>query len=232
MASNDPTNKPLKSGAAADRQAFAPRAEFAANDLLAVVSHDLMAPLTRVIALAARIKALDGGRLSDSATRECAEDILRSTAVMQQLLDDLQVGSAAAVTAQSDGRRQDISRLIAHVMDVFLPLATSASIQLTSDVPGSILVSCDAPRLFAALAHLIDVAMQFTAAGAFIRVSASCDGGECLISIVDNGAGIAASERPAGLAIARAIIDAHGGRLWIDSHAGIGSVFYFTLPLA
>jgi signal transduction histidine kinase len=207
-----------------------PLAEFDANDLLQMVSNDLLEPLTAVTAMASRIKDLSSRAGVDPSVTDCADDILRSAAAMEQLIRDLQVANcrADAVTSQ----RHDIGRLIERAVDIFQPLAAGASIDLTNEVHGQVLVSCNAPRLFEALAHLIDTAITFTPAGAFVRISASQDADECTVSVVDNGAGLKPFQRVAGLYIARSIVEAHGGRLWIDSQPGVGSAFYFTLPLA
>ena len=233
MTSNDSNSTmPKRDPRVADEKRLTPRAELDTNDLLFIVSRDLMAPLTEITSSATRLRNLAAVGAPHSSMHDCAEDILRSTAAMQQLLDDLQVGSAAATSPRSPGPPQDIERLINQVMEIFLPLAATASIDLRSDIRGPIMVRCDAPRLFEALAHLIDVAIKFGAAGANVRVSASCDRGECLISVVDNEAGIGTFEEPPALSIARMIIEAHHGRLWIDSHLGAGSACYITLPLA
>jgi signal transduction histidine kinase len=99
------------------------------------------------------------------------------------------------------------------------------------------------------IAHLIENAIRFTPAGGSIRVAAARLELECVISVADTGVGIpevklatifepfqdSSGDRGAsgvGLYIARWIVEAHGGRIWATSEVGVGSAFYFTLPLA
>jgi signal transduction histidine kinase len=226
------------------------RGEFDANDFLAIVSHELMVPLAAVTGMAARIKESAAGGALDASVQACAEDILRSAASMEHLIQDLRGGSVDAEQPEPAPGCQDVADLIDHAVETFQALAASASITLTREVSGPIMARYDSPRLFEALAHLIENAITFTPAGAFIRICASCQGEECVVCVADGGIGIPEHEllsifdpfqerssgdhrsRGVGLYLARSIIEAHGGRMWAESEVGVGSAFYFTLPLA
>jgi two-component system phosphate regulon sensor histidine kinase PhoR len=101
--------------------------------------------------------------------------------------------------------------------------------------------------------NLLDNALQYTPAGGKIDVSASCSDGRVVVTVADTGIGIpqaeqeriferfyrvdAARSREAGgtglgLSIARHIMEAHGGRLWVESAVGEGSRFHFSVPVA
>lgn len=233
----------LTASTAVDPQATA-RAEFHANDLLSIVSHDLLAPLTAMSGNASLIRQHvpdEGGTLY-----AWADEILRSAGVMERLIRDLEVAKFEARAPAGDAH--DVAALIGHAVEIFRPIAADGSLALTSEVTGPLLARFDSPKTFEVIAHLIENAIKFTPAGGSIRVAAARHDAECLISVVDTGIGIpevklasifepfhdSSGDRSAsgvGLYIARWIVEAHGGRIWATSQVGRGSAFHFTLPL-
>ena len=124
------------------------------------------------------------------------------------------------------------------------------SLETPSDLPA---VSADFQRLHEVLVNLIDNAIKYTPAGSLINVSAARANDFLTVCVADNGPGIAAEHLPRiferfyrvdkarsrelggtglGLAIVKHIIQAHGGRVWVESELEKGSRFYFSLPLA
>jgi signal transduction histidine kinase len=134
----------------------------------------------------------------------------------------------------------------------FTQLATNAGLTLTCDFAhaADTAVMIDYPRFAQLLSNLIENAIKFTPPGGSVRVSAVVKQGMSIISVQDTGIGISEEELPhvferfwqanrhhragagLGLAIAKGIVEAHGGQLSVDSTEGIGSTFSFTLPLA
>jgi two-component system, OmpR family, phosphate regulon sensor histidine kinase PhoR len=132
--------------------------------------------------------------------------------------------------------------------------ATRKRIALEVDVPEHFpLVHGDASLLRDVVQNLVDNAVQYTPEGGRVRISASADSREAVVSVDDTGIGIpiadqeriferfyrvdAARSREAGgtglgLSIAKHIVEAHGGRLWVESEVGHGSKFSFSLSLA
>jgi two-component system sensor histidine kinase KdpD len=123
------------------------------------------------------------------------------------------------------------------------------SIDCSEDLP---LVKVDSPMIAEVLTHLVENAAKYSPAGSEIVVTARLERNELLISIKDQGPGIGADEcdrvfdkfyrstrlpvsantgTGMGLAIARGIIEAHGGRIWVDSKPGHGAVFTFALQV-
>jgi signal transduction histidine kinase len=131
------------------------------------------------------------------------------------------------------------------------PLAESASIDigldLAQDVPD---LWGNQHRLLQVLENLIGNAIKFTPAGGRITITATADGQAAMFRIADNGSGIASNELPhvfdrfwqarkgaregagLGLPIAKGIVEAHGGRIGVESTLGVGTSFFFTIPAA
>jgi signal transduction histidine kinase len=120
-------------------------------------------------------------------------------------------------------------------------------IQIDADLPK---VVADSERIQQALSNLVGNAIKFTPAGGRVVIGALADSDRITISVADTGIGISEEELPRvfdrywqstrtnrqgaglGLAIAKGIIESHGGRLWLESNAGAGTVARFSLPVA
>ncbi|MEI8259044.1 MAG: ATP-binding protein, partial [Deltaproteobacteria bacterium] len=111
-------------------------------------------------------------------------------------------------------------------------------------------LSCDSNRVQQVLGNLVANAIKFTPKGGGITINASLSGSEILFRVADTGPGITEEARAhvferywrgkardlstgvgLGLFIAKGIVDAHGGRIWVEGAIGGGSVFCFTVPL-
>ena len=128
----------------------------------------------------------------------------------------------------------------------------SAGREINKHIPGQLpLVPLDGVMIEQVLFNLIDNALKYSPPGSPIDISAHAEDGEVIVEVADRGPGLAEDEREQvfeklyrgaasksggrgaglGLAIARAIVDAHGGRIWADNRPGGGAVFSFSLPL-
>jgi signal transduction histidine kinase len=131
------------------------------------------------------------------------------------------------------------------------PIASAAGLTLKLDVPAELpAVPADRHRVHQVLSNLVGNAIKFTPRGGAIVVRGEDAPGEILVAVEDSGAGIPAEQLPhifsqfwqgartdrrgigLGLAIAKGIVEAHGGRIWVESTLGAGSTFFFTLPKA
>jgi signal transduction histidine kinase len=221
----------------------------AREDVLAIVSHDLKNPVSTAALVAELLRESD--TMDAGGLRELGDMIRRSVDQMLPLIDGLldvvrlERGAFSVQPSAHEPRE-----VILPVVDAIRLQAERKGQSLETDVPATLPeVRCDARRIGQVISNLLGNAIKFTPKGGAIRVSAELLGGELVVSISDTGPGIAPEARAAvfdrfwqaeehkhlgsglGLATAKGIVEAHGGRIWVDSDAGRGSVFSFTLPL-
>jgi signal transduction histidine kinase len=167
--------------------------------------------------------------------------------LIQDLLDIRRVEAGQLVVER---KSMELTSLLEEAMETLRPLAATARIELSYDVPpGLPRVDADSGRILQVLSNLVGNALKFTPAGGRVTITASAgDGdGEVCLEIADTGPGIPADQLPhifgrfwqarrgdrrgigLGLAIAKGIVEAHEGRIWVESKVGEGSRFYFTL---
>jgi signal transduction histidine kinase len=146
-------------------------------------------------------------------------------------------------------RRLSATEFVAGVVDTQMPLATAASLALQLDAAADLPdIDADADRLLQVFENLIGNAIKFTRPGGVITVRARREHCDVLFSVTDTGPGIPEEDVPRlfdrfwqatrsdrrgvglGLPIAKGIVEAHGGRMWIESTPGKGSTFFLTLP--
>jgi PAS domain S-box-containing protein len=215
----------------------------ARDDVLGIVAHDLRNPLL-TIQVEARILQ-SGGRLTESV-----DLIERAARRMNRLIRDL-LDVARGETAALAAERTVVS--VANVVSDFIetqtPLTASRSLELKFELlPNLGEVFADRDRLLQVLENLLMNAEKVTKPGGRITVGAAPRDGEVIFWVADTGSGIDEGELPhlfeqfwrarrpgsqsagLGLTIVKRIVEAHGGRVWAESRAGVGSTFYFTLP--
>jgi signal transduction histidine kinase len=221
----------------------------AREDLLAIVSHDLRNPLNIVTMAAGLIKARFAAGQFDQ-TDKYLDRLFRATERMRVLIDDL-LDAASIESGRFTLERESCSvdALIAEVTEPFGPMAKEKSIQLEREVEGEPVAHCDRKRVFQVLMNLLGNALKFTAPEGLIRVRAITEGDCVIITVSDTGPGIPPEQLPhlfdrywkghrhegagtgLGLYIVKGIVEAHGGRVDVESQLGKGSSFSFTLPL-
>lgn len=225
--------------------AHANQATRARDDVLAVVSHDLRGPLHAIsLACEALREEVSGG-----AARYLGA-IERASQRAERLISDLLEASAIENGALTLARGTiDASSLVKQAAADHELLVKESGGQITAHIPDeTTLVSADRDRVLQVLSNLIGNALKH-ARGAPIDIELRKNGKHATIAVRDQGPGIEASALPhvfdrywhgrtkkggagLGLAIAKGIVDAHGGRIDVDSKPGEGAVFRFTLPLA
>ena len=230
----------------------AQRATRARDEVLGVVAHDVRNPLSS-IRLAANVL---GHQLrasgSDKGAAKSVEVIVRSVEradrLIQDLLDTTRLEAGALSVAPE---AMSAAQIVKDVVEAQRPLASSASLELRLRVDGTLpQIWADRDRVLQVLENLVGNAIKFTAAGGCIIVGAAPGVEEVLFSVADSGAGISAENLPRlfdrfwqakradrqgaglGLPICKGIVEAHRGRIWVESAPNRGTTVYFTIPAA
>jgi PAS domain S-box-containing protein len=218
------------------------------EEVLAIVSHDLRGPLS-TIGLNAEL--LEQTYPAPDSTKRL-EAIHRSAARMEHMIDDLlDVATIEAKGLSLHYAIEDAERIVTTVIEAHEAAAAGKGITLTQDCAlASVRLSCDRERIERVFTNLIGNSLKFCTSGAAISVRGKVVHGEVAFSVEDTGPGIPAEQIPhlfdrywtahhargtkgagLGLYICKGIVEAHGGRLWVDSVVGRGTTFFFTLPL-
>lgn len=217
------------------------------NEVLGTVSHDLRNPLS-VIGMS--VALLTEGRLRPELARERLDSIRNAAAQMERLINDLlEVSRIEAGGLQLDRAAVPPADLLAAACDAWTLLAAAKSIRVeVRDAGGLPAVLADAGRILEVFSNLIGNAVRFTPERGAIVLGAEPDAEGVRFVVSDNGPGIPAAHIPhvfdrfwqahenrrggagLGLAIAKGLVEAHGGRIWVQSEAGHGATFLFTLP--
>lgn len=222
------------------------------EDMVAVVSHDLKNPLATIQMAVSFLKdVIVPDDAAHSPARRQLDVIQRSAARMHLLIHDL-LDTAAIEAGQVQLVRVSTaaSDLVSDAIELLRPLAAAKRIVLLADVPAGLPpVYADRERVLQVFSNIGGNAIKFTPAGGRVEVGVTARGLSLEFTIADNGPGIPARDLPhlferywqaektkcigsgLGLPIAKRLIEAHGGGIFVESRFGEGSRFAFTLPL-
>jgi two-component system phosphate regulon sensor histidine kinase PhoR len=228
------------------------RLERVRQDFVANVSHEFKTPLTAIQGFAETLLA---GALDDPSNNRRFLEIIRNHAIrLARLTNDLlKLARIEAGKLEVEFSTVGLMELIEACAETTLLKADRKEITLEIEVPPKLpAVRGDAGLMRDVLQNLLDNAIQYTPQGGHIRVTADAGDRDAVVTVADTGIGIpladqeriferfyrvdAARSREAGgtglgLSITKHIVEAHGGRLWVESTVGQGSRFSFSIPL-
>ena len=225
------------------------------KDLTHMMVHDLRSPLGTISTALEFLHADVSGQLGpdQNQTLTIARE---STALTLELVNAiLDVSRLESGQVMLERLPVALPELVAQTLHLQSPMATARELRLESYVPGSLpSVWADGELIGRVLQNLVGNAIKFTPAGGRIRITAmteSSDRPHVVITVSDTGPGLPpniqarlfqkfVSGQPAqgrrgsglGLAFCKLVVEAHGGRIWVENRPGRGATFIFTLPLA
>lgn len=245
--------EPTQDPAAAEHAPLDRRAREAIDlrdELLAVVSHDLRNPLSTISICTALLADMLPRQARTREVMRRLDVIRRSVDQMDRLIQYL-LDAARAEAGRLELEPHDfrLAPLLAEALLTLRPLATEKGQRLEIAVSDGVPpVRADRHRTMQVISNLVGNAIKFTPPGGRIVVRAWRSGRNAVVCVEDSGSGIAPEDLPhifdrfwqarhdrrtgagLGLAIARSIVEAHGGRIWVESRPGQGARFLFTLP--
>ncbi len=222
------------------------------QDFYSMVTHDLRSPLTSLLGFADLLYTEDLGPLSEEQ-KEVVGIIKDSGQSLLELVNDfLDYSSIEAGFLDLHKVDADLCQIASGVYRALMPLAKGKNHQTILDVPRHpVIAKIDPDRIKRVLTNLYSNAIKYTPEGGQITISVHEKTGEYIVSVRDNGIGIPEASKPylfqryhrvkndktrhilgtgLGLLIAREIVTAHGGRIWVESQEGQGSNFAFSIP--
>lgn len=219
------------------------------EDLTRTMVHDLRTPLTSILAAVELAHTAPGATPEQKTLLDVAErNAHRQLRLIDAILDIDRLEQGGFPVERRDVAFADLA---AEALRLALPRASTAGIELVSAVPWSLPpVHVDRGLVGRVLENLIGNALKFTPAGGTVRVEASSpQPGSVWVTVRDTGPGVpselrgrlftkfAAGEQEGrgsglGLAFCRLVLEAHGGRIWLDADHGPGASFTFTLSTA
>jgi signal transduction histidine kinase len=222
------------------------------EQFVTIVSHDLKNPVVAISMVARAMRSgLSQSTVDVDGLLKHLTTIDQATTFMNRMISDLlDVEKMAHNKLRLKSEKVHLRVLLQECMQLFAPLVSSQSFSMTIHTsPEPIFGYFDHDRILQVLSNLVGNSLKFTPNGGAIRLSAQTQETDVVISVTDNGPGIPVEAQTQiferfsqlkvndrnglglGLFIAKWIVEAHTGRIWVTSEPGKGSTFSFTLPV-
>jgi two-component system sensor histidine kinase KdpD len=219
------------------------------NSLLAEISHDLRTPLASIVGASSSL-LYSKDKLGDTArielTRTIYDEAQRMTSLANNILEMARLDGG---TVQFNAQWVPIEEIVGSVLKRLGEKLRGRRLE-TDIAPGLPLLRLDAVMIEQVMVNLLENALKYTPAGSAIEITVRATPGEIVVSVNDHGPGIAPGSEERlfekffrsahesaqsgvglGLSICKAIVTAHGGRIWAENQSGGGARFAFTLPI-
>jgi signal transduction histidine kinase/CheY-like chemotaxis protein len=226
----------------------AQKAVVARESILAIVSHDLKNPLTSIHLTAQSLARLN---LPPEKIRTMGERLRNSASLMNRMISDLldfgKIQAGAFTVEKKSVATRDIFQ---DAVETMKPLALKKGIRLLPEAAAETHeLFCDRGRMIQVLWNLLSNAIKFSPQGGTVSLRWVAEGEFVRFTVADSGPGIAPQDirrvferfwqaaptasqgTGLGLYIAKGIVEAHGGKIWVESEPGAGAKFHFTVPL-
>jgi signal transduction histidine kinase len=221
------------------------------NNFLSFTTHELKTPLTPILIQAQMLQEGDFGKLT-SEQKKSIDLIVRNMRTLNQLIGDvLDISVIQSANLKIFPIRANMVDIIRQIVANAEPLARQKNIKISIKLPQLHSVLVDVRRIGQVIANLLNNAIKFTPEGGLITIEAQENSEEVLVRVIDTGIGIPKDKLNTlfqpfsqvvasytlkqkgtglGLAICKGIINAHNGKIGVQSEPGKGSIFYFSLP--
>jgi PAS domain S-box-containing protein len=221
------------------------------NEFVSIVSHELRTPLTSVRGSLGLLAAGLLGNVGDKAKRMLQIGINNTDRLVRLINDILDIERLESGKVSLERKPVSAEQILRQSIDTMRGMAEKSQVNLVRQ-PFDAAIYADADRIVQTLTNLIGNAIKFSQAGSTVELGGFSNSRQATLYVRDHGRGIPPEKHSMiferfmqadasdarekggtglGLAICRTIVEQHGGHIWVESTPGVGSVFYFTLPL-